>query len=113
MYTQKQIVSVMRCAIADLEGMLPEADPSGNREHSGWKTLDELNEWVNILEKHTVMFTWTIEDVQGIREDLNNEQAFQVLEQCENNHDADIGMNWDTIEIVADEMFPIKSEGDE
>jgi hypothetical protein len=50
MYTQKQIVSVMRCAIADLEGMLPEIDPSGDREHSGWKTLDELNEMVKILE---------------------------------------------------------------
>jgi len=113
MYTQKQIVSVMRCAIADLEGMLPEIDPSGDREHSGWKTLDELNEWVKILETHTVMFTWTIEDVQGVREDLNDEQAFEVLEECESNHDADVGMNWDTIEIVADQMFPVDSEDGE
>lgn len=113
MYTQKQIVSVMRCAIADLEGMLPEIDPSGNREHSGWKTLDELNQWVKILETHTVMFAWSIEDVQSVREDLNDEQAFEVLVGCEDGHDASIGMNWDTIEIVADQMFPIDSEDGE
>ena len=31
-----------RCALADLEGIMPEFEPSGDREHSGWKTIEEL-----------------------------------------------------------------------
>lgn len=31
-----------RCALADLEGIMPEFEPSGDREHPGWKTIKEL-----------------------------------------------------------------------
>lgn len=31
-----------KCALADLEGIMPEFDPSGDREHSAWKTIKEL-----------------------------------------------------------------------
>lgn len=36
------LYSVLRCALADLEGLLPQVDPSGNRQHSGWKTIEEI-----------------------------------------------------------------------
>jgi hypothetical protein len=38
------MIHALRCAQADLQGILPEFEPGGDREHSGWQTLDELNE---------------------------------------------------------------------
>lgn len=29
----------LRCALADLEGVMPEFEPSGDREHPAWKTI--------------------------------------------------------------------------
>jgi hypothetical protein len=36
------LLQAARCALADLEGILPEFEPSGNREHPAWQTIDEL-----------------------------------------------------------------------
>ncbi len=38
------MIHALRCAQADLQGILPEFEPGGDREHSGWQTLEELNE---------------------------------------------------------------------
>jgi len=35
-----ELLDVCRCALADLEGVLPEYDPE--REHPAWETLQEL-----------------------------------------------------------------------
>lgn len=32
-----------RCALADLEGIMPEFDPDGDREHPAWQTIKELH----------------------------------------------------------------------
>jgi hypothetical protein len=53
-----------------------------------------------------VAITWAIEDVQEERPDLNDEQAMQVLKRCVDQHDATIGINWETIEYHADDLFP-------
>ena len=53
-----------------------------------------------------IAIKWHIEDVQSIRPDLSDEQASTVLKRLKKNHDASIGINWDTIEIVADILFP-------
>jgi hypothetical protein len=34
-------------ALADLEGIMPEIDPSGDKTHSGWTTIMELKEALN------------------------------------------------------------------
>jgi hypothetical protein len=31
-----------RCALADLEGVMPLVEPSGERLHPAWKTIEEL-----------------------------------------------------------------------
>jgi len=36
------LLTVARCAEADLTGIMPEFEPSGAREHPGWQTLAEL-----------------------------------------------------------------------
>jgi len=44
----EELVATLKCALADLEGVMPEVEPSGDREHSGWKTIEDIK---NILNK--------------------------------------------------------------
>jgi hypothetical protein len=37
-----EVTLALRCAIADLEGIMPEFEPSGDREHPAWKTIKQL-----------------------------------------------------------------------
>jgi len=53
--------------------------------------------------------TWSTEDVQHIRPDLSDEQAFEVLESVLEHHDADIGVCWEALEFWASQMFPKKA----
>lgn len=54
-----------------------------------------------------ISIIWHIEDVQSIRPDLTNNQAGKVLEHLKENHDANLGINWEVIEIVADILYPL------
>ncbi len=36
------LLAVCRCALADLEGILPEFEPGGDRQHPAWRTIKEL-----------------------------------------------------------------------
>jgi hypothetical protein len=49
---------------------------------------------------------WHIDDVRALRPDLSDKQCMEVLLQCERKHDATIGINWDVLQIWADELFP-------
>lgn len=48
---------------------------------------------------------WSIEDVQGERPHLTDEQAREVLTMMDRSHDANIGINWDFIQDIADMLF--------
>jgi hypothetical protein len=37
-----KVTLALRCALADLEGIMPEFEPSGDREHPAWKTIKQL-----------------------------------------------------------------------
>ena len=54
----------------------------------------------------TIAVTWGVEDVQGDRPDLNDDQAWAVLRAVYDRHDANIGINWDFISAVADDLYP-------
>jgi hypothetical protein len=45
---------------------------------------------------------WHIEDVQGVAEDLTDEEARNVLRYIKKYSDCNIGINWETIEGWAD-----------
>jgi hypothetical protein len=62
-----------------------------------------------LAENHVIGHLWGIEDVQEVRPDLNDDQAWQVLQAVERRLDSQYGMNWDTIEIIADELFGPKA----
>ena len=53
-----------------------------------------------------IAIIWHIEDIQSIRSDLTDEQAYIVLQHLKENHDASLGINWEVIEIVADILYP-------
>jgi hypothetical protein len=55
---------------------------------------------------------WCIEDVQAVRPDLTDDQAWEVLQDAQRKHDAMMGISWDTLEILADELFGPASETD-
>ena len=36
------LLAAAKCALADLEGVMPEFEPSGDRTHPAWQTIKEL-----------------------------------------------------------------------
>ncbi len=57
-------------------------------------------------ENNSISIVWSIEDVKGIRPDLNDDQCMKVLRMVEDKHDATFGVNWDMIEDWADHLYP-------
>jgi hypothetical protein len=57
-------------------------------------------------QRREVAVIWCVEDVQSVRPDLNDDQAWKVLQRCRHVHDCEVGFNWLLIEIVADDLFP-------
>ncbi|HAT1945882.1 TPA: hypothetical protein JBJ85_15515 [Legionella pneumophila] len=60
-----------------------------------------------------INIVWSIEDVLDVRPLLSKEQASTVLQHLKENHDATIGINWDVIEIVSDDLFLTEEEKEE
>ncbi|HWG41177.1 MAG TPA: hypothetical protein VN688_00205 [Gemmataceae bacterium] len=52
-----------------------------------------------------IIAIWCMEDVLEVRPDLTEKQAWEVLKQIERRHDATIGITWDTLEMVAEDLF--------
>jgi hypothetical protein len=68
---------------------------------------DEPIDAHKLLAKHRMIgVVWCIQDVQEVRPDLTDDQAWEVLQEVERKHDAEYGINWTTLEIVADDLFP-------
>jgi hypothetical protein len=52
-----------------------------------------------------IALIWSIEDVQEVRPDLTDGQAWEVLEQAGRKQDAELGITWTTLECVAEDLF--------
>ena len=53
-----------------------------------------------------ISITWHIDDILSVKPNLTEFQASTVLEHMKKNHDANIGINWDVVEIVSEMLFP-------
>ncbi len=75
----------------------------------------DVNLYVHdLLAKHRqIAAIWAIEDVNGIRPHLTDDQAWEVLERVRDKHDAEWGITWTTLEIVADDLFPASDDSDQ
>jgi hypothetical protein len=70
--------------------------------------IDEL-----LTQRRQIAVIWGVEDVQHVRPDLNDDQAWEVLKECRDRHDCELGFTWDLIECVAGMLFPDLSESTE
>jgi len=59
-----------------------------------------------LAKQKKIGIIWCIEDVRGLRPDLSDEKAWEVLQQVEDIHDAEWGISWTTLQTVADDLFP-------
>lgn len=66
----------------------------------------ELDIHMLLIQRRQIAIIWSIEDVQEMRPDLNDDQAWKVLQQCGNQHDCNYGLTWEGIEAVAEILFP-------
>ena len=81
-------------------------DPDSDLFKAAAQAVNELDQYELVDKRYAMAIVWQIDDVLSIRPDLTEEQAGEVLGRVEDCHDASIGVSWDTLEIVADEMFP-------
>ena len=67
-------------------------------------------------QRRQIALVWGVEDVQEVRPDLTDDQAWQVLQAAHRHHDCEIGLTWQNLEWFAGELFPepdeLPAEGD-
>ncbi len=49
-----------------------------------------------------ISINWHFTDIQEVDDSLTNDEARQVLQLIKKNHDANIGINWETIQAWID-----------
>jgi hypothetical protein len=59
-----------------------------------------------LARNHMIGQLWTTNDVQELRPDLTDEQAWQVLQAVDRRQETSIGITFDTLDDVAEELFP-------
>mgnify|MGYP006289045967 CR=1 FL=1 len=57
-----------------------------------------------------ITIKWFVDDVQDIRNDLNEQQCMEVLNMAKKEHDATIGINYEVLEHWANFLFPKNEE---
>mgnify|MGYP003149734200 FL=1 len=77
---------------------------------------EKLNYGFGYNETNSIAIIWCIDDVRyQLKErfkvpmdSLTDEECMQVLRSADSNHDADIGLSWETINICIDYEFEDK-----
>ena len=101
----------LRSAIARRDGEPPA--PAGEGEPlEGQADQQQPNIHAMLAERKQIAIVWSVEDVQEVRPDLSDEQAWQVLQFVERKHDAEMGINWLTLECASECLFGPNHETD-
>jgi hypothetical protein len=58
-----------------------------------------------LVGRGQIALIWSVEDVQEVRPDLTDEQAWEVLHQVKRKHDAALGVSWLTLKVIAEDLF--------
>jgi hypothetical protein len=58
-----------------------------------------------LAERKQIAAIWSLEDVRHLRPDLSDDQAWEVLQVVEHQHDCDLGITWLTLELTAQLLF--------
>ncbi len=73
---------------------------------------DDIDIHALLAKRQQIAAIWSIEDVQELRPDLTADQAWEVLQEVDRQHNADAGINWQTLEDAADGLFGSAPETD-
>lgn len=73
-------------------------------ELQGYFQIDVLHEL--LARRRQIAHVWSVEDVLEVRPDLDEDQAWQVLQLVDRNKDATIGITWETLEAAAEALYP-------
>jgi hypothetical protein len=117
-------VGVLLTAASDLEAVIDGATHQFDAEcawlNAALRTAQAALDGVLEIDVHELLagrrqiaHIWGIDDVRDTRPDLDDDQAWQVLEKVERRLDSQYGISWDTIEIVAEDLFGPAPETDE
>lgn len=63
-----------------------------------------------LAENRQIAHIWGIDDVKQQRPDLGDDEAWAVLQAVEEQLDSSHGITWDTVKLIADELYPEKTE---
>ncbi len=66
-----------------------------------------------LAKHHSIAAIWSTDDVRGVRPQLTEDQAWEVLQQVDRHHDASWGICWITLETVADDLYPAPDDEEE
>ena len=58
-----------------------------------------------LAERSQIAIIWSIEDVQEVRPDLSQDQAWEVLQVVSRRHDATLGVTWETLDYASQSLF--------
>jgi hypothetical protein len=58
-----------------------------------------------LAERRLIAHVWGIEDVQGVRPDLSEDQCWEVLQHVDRHKDAELGITWMALEFAAEHLF--------
>jgi hypothetical protein len=72
---------------------------------SAGMALSDLDLHAFAANRRQIASLWSVEDVQSIRPDLTEGQAWEVLQSAEKGHDATIGINWEVLGCHAEMLF--------
>ena len=53
-----------------------------------------------------IAIIWSIQDVQENHPLLTDEQSLEVLKTMKQHHDANVGINWETIDVWVNQLYP-------
>jgi hypothetical protein len=58
-----------------------------------------------LAENRQIAHIWVVDDVKTLRPDLDDEQAWSVLQKVADRLHYDVGITWDVVETTADELY--------
>lgn len=80
-------------------------------ECDGEAKVEKIKETCRTTEgTKSITITWDTSDVQEVRPDLTDDQAWEVLCLAKSEHDANIGISWDTLDYWADYLYPVDND---
>jgi hypothetical protein len=87
--------------------------------YPGWQVMEKHLRTQPVAANNTTSVTgtydasqqiailWSVNDVHSVRPDLDTEQCLAVLASVKHNHDAEQGVNWTVLGLIADQLYGV------